>query len=82
MMSRMIVPFLTLFSIAVFVHKCDALHMLQKQHVIGVNRSIDIPLFIALHSINEASATALETKDATLTLVRDFCRAVQDQVRL
>jgi hypothetical protein len=82
MMIMEIVQLFSLLSISVFVHESHAQRMLQDQHIPELNQSIAIPLFLALQSIDEASASALETKDTTLPLVRGFCRAVQDQVRL
>ena len=45
-----------------------------------VTQSFDVNLIVALHFVDDSTATALETKDKANAVVEHFCNKVQEQV--
>jgi hypothetical protein len=46
----------------------------------AVTQSFDVNLIVALHFVDDSTATALETKERANAAVEHFCNKVQEQV--
>jgi len=59
----------------------DASHLRANRNLqTTFTQSFPVPLFLALHFVDESTASALETKDRSNAVVQHFCNKVQEQV--
>lgn len=67
-----------LFSSMLFT---DAVYLRANRNLeTAVIQSFNVNLVLALHFVNDETATALETKDKSNAIVEHFCNKVQEQV--